>query len=50
MFQASCIWLLALLKKCRTKPIIQKRLIRIQSAFMNLLGDNNGIILIKIHL
>lgn len=42
--QASCIWLLALLKKCRTKPIIQKRLIRIQSAFMNLLGDNNDLV------
>ncbi|XP_045609918.2 proteasome adapter and scaffold protein ECM29 isoform X1 [Procambarus clarkii] len=42
--QASCIWLLALLKRCRTKPIIQQRLTSIQQAFMNLLGDNNDLV------
>ncbi|KAK3880878.1 hypothetical protein Pcinc_014654 [Petrolisthes cinctipes] len=42
--QASCIWLLALLKRCRNKPIIQQRLSKIQEAFMNLLGDNNDLV------
>lgn len=42
--QASCIWLLALLKRCRRKPIIQQKLIKIQVAFMNLLGDNNDLV------
>ncbi|KAK7017866.1 hypothetical protein SK128_016544, partial [Halocaridina rubra] len=42
--QASCIWLLALLKRCRNKPVIQKRLTRIQIAFMDLLGDNNDLV------
>ncbi|XP_066988430.1 proteasome adapter and scaffold protein ECM29 [Macrobrachium rosenbergii] len=42
--QASCIWLLALLKRCRNKGVIQKRLPRIQSAFMNLLGDSNDLV------
>ncbi|KAG7160614.1 Proteasome adapter and scaffold protein ECM29-like [Homarus americanus] len=40
--QATCIWLLALLKRCRKKPIIQQRLSGIQQAFMSLLGDNNA--------
>lgn len=42
--QATCIWLLALLKRCRTKPIIQQRLSSIQQAFMSLLGDNNDLV------
>ncbi|MCL4116474.1 UNVERIFIED_CONTAM: hypothetical protein GTU68_001152, partial [Idotea baltica] len=42
--QASCIWLLAVLKRCRTKPAIQKFLSQIQSAFMDLLADSNDLI------
>ncbi|XP_071525915.1 proteasome adapter and scaffold protein ECM29 [Panulirus ornatus] len=42
--QASCIWLLALLKKCRKKAIIQQQLTTIQATFMNLLGDSNDLV------
>ncbi|KAB7502624.1 Proteasome-associated protein ECM29-like protein [Armadillidium nasatum] len=42
--QASCIWLLAVLKRCRTKSTMQKYLPNIQQAFMDLLGENNDLI------
>lgn len=40
--QASCIWLLALLKHCGTRDAIKSRLKDLQNAFMDLLGENNG--------
>lgn len=40
--QASCIWLLALLKSCSDKEAVQKKLQRIQGVFMEFLGENNG--------
>lgn len=40
--QASCIWLLALLKNCGDRQPIKSRLKTLQDAFMDLLGENNG--------
>lgn len=40
--QASCIWLLALLKNCGERDAIKSKLQIIQNAFMNLLSENNG--------
>nr|XP_022915862.1 proteasome-associated protein ECM29 homolog isoform X1 [Onthophagus taurus] len=42
--QASCIWLLALLKSCPDREPIKNQLSSIQSIFMNLLGENNDIV------
>ncbi len=42
--QASCVWLLALVKNAQNHKIIKDNLLRIQSAFMGLLGDNNELI------
>ncbi|CAL4121852.1 unnamed protein product, partial [Meganyctiphanes norvegica] len=42
--QATCVWLLALLKRCRNKTVVQQRLSQFQAAFMNLLGDNNELV------
>lgn len=40
--QASCIWLLALLKNCGEREPVKEKLQTIQRAFMNLLSENNG--------
>lgn len=40
--QATCIWLLALLKSCPDKEPVKKYLPHIQKAFMDFLGENNG--------
>ncbi|KAF2363099.1 Proteasome component Ecm29 [Trinorchestia longiramus] len=42
--QASCIWLLTVLKRCRLCAEVQRSLPLIQSAFMNLLADNNELV------
>nr|CAH7763652.1 unnamed protein product [Callosobruchus chinensis] len=42
--QASCIWLLAVIKGCGERQPITKRLQRLQSVFMDLLCENNDII------
>jgi len=42
--QASCLWLLALVKHCITQPAVQGKLLAIQGAFMGLLGDNNDLV------
>ncbi|KAK5644780.1 hypothetical protein RI129_006080 [Pyrocoelia pectoralis] len=42
--QASCIWLLALLKNCANKEPVINRLNAFQNAFMDLLGENNDIV------
>merc|ERR1719483_652930 len=42
--QASCLWLLALVKHCITQPAVQSKLLAIQGAFMGLLGDNNDLV------
>lgn len=42
--QASCIWLLAVLKHCAHLDAINKNLNKIQNAFMNLLAENNDIV------
>lgn len=42
--QASCIWLLALLKHCGTRDAIKSRLKDLQNAFMDLLGENNDVV------
>uniref|UniRef100_A0A6A7FWF3 Proteasome-associated protein ECM29 homolog n=2 Tax=Hirondellea gigas TaxID=1518452 RepID=A0A6A7FWF3_9CRUS len=42
--QASCIWLLTILKRCRYMPGVQDNIMAIQGAFMNLLGDNNELV------
>ncbi|CAH1134863.1 unnamed protein product [Ceutorhynchus assimilis] len=42
--QASCIWLLAVLKGCGNRKPIEKRLKVIQNTFMNFLCENNDII------
>lgn len=40
--QASCLWLVAVVKHCHNlKPVATKRT-SIQAAFMDLLSDNNG--------
>lgn len=40
--QASCIWLLAVVKKCGERQPIKQRLQLIQRSFMNFLCENNG--------
>lgn len=40
--QASCIWLLALLKHCSGRDAIKNRLPVLQNAFKDLLGENSG--------
>ncbi|KAK4875583.1 hypothetical protein RN001_012005 [Aquatica leii] len=42
--QASCIWLLALLKNCSNKEPVKTRLSAFQNAFLDLLGENNDIV------
>lgn len=40
--QASCLWLVAVVKHCHNlKPVATKRT-SVQAAFMDLLSDNNG--------
>lgn len=48
--QATCIWLLALLKSSPDKEPIKKSLPRIQNAFMDFLGENNGTIVFTVFL
>lgn len=40
--QASCIWLLAVLKGCGEREPITKQLQLLQNTFMDLLCENNG--------
>lgn len=40
--QATCIWLLAILKSCPDKEPVKNSLSKIQNAFMDFLGENNG--------
>lgn len=40
--QASCIWLLAVLKSCGQREVIKNNLKNIQNAFLNLLSESNG--------
>jgi proteasome component ECM29 len=42
--QASCMWLLAIVKHGRDLPAVKERLLDVQSAFMGLLGDSNDLI------
>lgn len=42
--QASCIWLLALLKNCGERESVKNKLQVIQKAFMTLLSENNGML------
>jgi len=42
--QASCLWLLSLVKHCMTQEAVQSKLSAIQDAFMGLLGDNNDLV------
>ncbi|KAB0794456.1 hypothetical protein PPYR_11295 [Photinus pyralis] len=42
--QASCIWLLAILKNCANKDPVKSRLSAFQNAFMDLLGENSDIV------
>ena len=42
--QASCIWLLALVKQAKDHPLVKENLMKIQSAFMGLLGDSNDLV------
>ncbi len=42
--QASCMWLLGLVKHAGKMSVVQERLFDIQSAFMSLLGDSNDVI------
>jgi len=42
--QASCLWLLSVVKKCISQSSVQERLADIQDAFMGLLGDNNDLV------
>ncbi|XP_064625293.1 proteasome adapter and scaffold protein ECM29-like isoform X2 [Lineus longissimus] len=39
--QAACIWLVALVKRCGTRPPVQARLQEIQPAFMSMLSESN---------
>ncbi|XP_052776475.1 LOW QUALITY PROTEIN: proteasome adapter and scaffold protein ECM29-like [Mya arenaria] len=41
--QASSVWLLALVKKCSSHPALQSRLQNLQSAFMQLLSENDDL-------
>lgn len=42
VWQAACIWLLTLVKKCGQHSIIQSKLSQLQSAFMSMLSENDG--------
>ena len=42
--QASCLWLLAIVRHCLTQAVVQEKLLNIQAAFMGLLGDNNDLV------
>ena len=42
--QASCLWLLAVVKHCINQAVVRQQLLDIQKAFMNLLGDNNDLV------
>merc|ERR1719341_3095950 len=42
--QAGCLWLLAVTKHCTGEKAVKAKLLRIQSAFMSLLGDGNDLI------
>jgi len=42
--QASCLWLLAIVRHCLTQAVVQSKLLKIQAAFMGLLGDNNDLV------
>jgi len=42
--QAGCLWLLAVTKHCTGEEAVKSQLVRIQSAFMSLLGDNNDLV------
>ena len=42
--QASCIWLLAMVKHAKDHTHVKNNLMKIQSAFMGLLGDNNDLV------
>jgi len=42
--QASCLWLLSLVKHCMSQEAVQSKLSAIQDAFMGLLGDNNDLV------
>jgi len=42
--QAGCLWLLAVTRHCNGQPAVSGQLLRIQSAFMSLLGDGNDLI------
>ena len=42
--QASCIWLLALVKQAKDHELVKSSLMKIQSAFMGLLGDSNDLV------
>lgn len=42
--QASCLWLLSLVKHCMAQGAVQSKLSAIQDAFMGLLGDNNDLV------
>ena len=42
--QASCLWLLAVVKHCINQAVVRQHLLDIQKAFMNLLGDNNDLV------
>jgi proteasome component ECM29 len=40
--QAACIWLVALVQQCGTHPAVNCKLMQAQSAFMAMLGENDG--------
>ena len=42
--QASCLWLLAVVRHCISQPQVRDKLLRIQGAFMGLLGDSNDLV------
>ena len=42
IFQAGCIWLLALVKKVGEWPLVQDQILKVQAAFISLLGENDG--------
>nr|XP_054765332.1 proteasome adapter and scaffold protein ECM29-like [Lytechinus pictus] len=40
--QASCFWLLSVAKKCGSHPSLQKRLVAVQAAFIDMLSENSA--------
>ena len=42
MFQASCVWLLAVVKECGHVTVVQEKLKNIQLTFMRLLSEPDG--------